>query len=510
MKKKDQRISRFQKKIRVILAVCIVFGGLLVASVVASVFKEDGLKNYEIFARSETVYVMIILAIALLVLLFFMLLAVRKRNRENEYLPAYLCERAKSVLDESQYADGENLVELEPVRGAELPFTEEAENESTEASEEKSPDGEEEAQPRKVEREPRFYNLSELDKQASVAKRYAGVDSLAELCERFRRYCATEKQLYYTIEDVRCFVASLTVTKLIVMQGMSGTGKTSMACAFGDFLGNPSLVVPVQPMWKERSDLIGYFNEFTGRFNETNLLRKMYEANCNTDEIYVTVLDEMNIARVEYYFAEFLSLLELEEGNQELDVVSDSWENDPRRLRNGKIELPQNMWFMGTVNNDDSTFAISDKVYDRAMVMNFDRKCEPFDCEGSGEVRISAEQFGELVREARAKYAVSDRNMRRIEELDRYLIEKFYITFGNRINRQLAEYVPAYIACGGDELEAIDGILAKKVFRKLDSKNPVRIKSEAEELQKKLDELFGEGSLPLCREYVKKKAEGIL
>ena len=59
-------------------------------------------------------------------------------------------------------------------------------------------------------------------------------------------------------------------------------------------------------------------------------------------------------------------------------------------------------------------------------------------------------------------------------------------------------------------MEAIDGILAKKVFRKLDSKNPVRIKSEAAELQKKLDELFGEGSLPLCREYVKKKAEGIL
>jgi hypothetical protein len=293
------------------------------------------------------------------------------------------------------------------------------------------------------------------------------------------------------------------------MQGMSGTGKTSMACAFGDFLGNPSLVVPVQPMWKERSDLIGYFNEFTGRFNETNLLRVMYEANCNPNEIYVTVLDEMNIARVEYYFAEFLSLLELESEKRELDVVSDSWENDPQKLNNGKIKLPENMWFMGTVNNDDSTFAISDKVYDRAMVMNFDKKCEPFDRESAESVRISKEQFDELVSEARAKYAVSDRNMRRIEALDAYLIEKFYITFGNRIGRQLMEYVPAYIACGGDEMEAIDGILAKKVFRKLDSKNPVRIKNEAEELLNKLNELFGDGSLPLCREYVKKKEEGI-
>ena len=145
--------------------------------------------------------------------------------------------------------------------------------------------------------------------------------SLKEICEDFRNYCCSELKLYYDIKDIRRFIASLSVTRLIILQGMSGTGKTSLAVAFGNYLDNTTVVVPIQPMWKERTDLIGYYNEFTKKFNETTLLYKMYEANYN-DEIYITVLDEMNIARVEYYFAEFLSLLELpnpEERN--LDVV---------------------------------------------------------------------------------------------------------------------------------------------------------------------------------------------
>jgi len=497
MKNENKRVSKFRKRILAIFMCCIIFGGLLVATIVASVFKEGGLQNYEIFTRSETVYLILIFAVLLPILLISMLVAVKKRKRENEYLPAYLCELAESVLDDSEYAEGENLVELIP--------THEAGDDGSMSSAESDADGTPEEK-KAVEREPRFCMLKETDERMRTggSVHYAGAKDLSELCEAFRAFCASRMRLYYDIEDIRRFISSLTVTKLIVMQGMSGTGKTSLSYAFGEFLENPSVIVPIQPMWKERSDLIGYFNEFTGRFNETTLLQKMYEAGYS-ESIYVTVLDEMNIARVEYYFAEFLSLLEIPDPDKRyLDVVSDKWDNDPVRLRDGKVRLPDNMWFMGTVNNDDSTFAISDKVYDRAMVMNLDKKCEPFECADHKPIRVSAKQLEELAKEARAKYAISDRNMRRIRKLDKYLIGKFRITFGNRIMKQLTGYVPVYIACGGKETDAIDDMLSKKVFRKLDSQNPVYVKSVAEDVCDYLDELFGKDALPLCKEYIRR------
>ena len=284
---------------------------------------------------------------------------------------------------------------------------------------------------------------------------------------------------------------------------MSGTGKTSLAYAFGEYLSNKTVVVPIQPMWKERTDLVGYYNEFTKKFNETTLLYKMYEANYN-DEIYITVLDEMNIARIEYYFAEFLSLLELPnpEGRN-LDVVSDKWDTDPILLKDGKLRLPINMWFIGTINNDDSTFAISDKVYDRAMVINLDKRAKVFDAPKVEKMKISSSYLQQLFKEAQEEYQMSSRNLRRIKKLDEFMISHFHLTFGNRIMKQINSYVPVIVACGGTELEAIDDILSRKVFRKLESKNPVYVRQQVETVCAYLDELFGQDKLPLCKEAIR-------
>ena len=350
----------------------------------------------------------------------------------------------------------------------------------------------------------RFCMLSQIDREREryEKKGYEQGVSFEYFCDSFRNYVANELKLYYTEDDIRKFVASLATSKMLILQGMSGTGKTSLAHALGSFVDNPSTVIPVQPVWKERSDLIGYYNEFTKRFNETQLLEKMYEANYSKD-IYVTVLDEMNIARVEYYFAEFLSLLELPDPDERyLDVVSDKWDNDPIQLKDGRIKLPQNMWFIGTANNDDSTFAISDKVYDRAMVIDLERKSEAFAAPKSEKIRISAEQFEKMRVGALREYAISRRNAKRLAELDAYMIEKYHITFGNRIMKQIKEYVPVYIACGGRELDALDDILAKKVMRKLESQNPIYFKNTANELLLYLDELFGEDEMKNCREYI--------
>jgi 5-methylcytosine-specific restriction endonuclease McrBC GTP-binding regulatory subunit McrB len=346
--------------------------------------------------------------------------------------------------------------------------------------------------------------LSQIDKaqETKVEPEYNDTITLEEFCNEFRNFASYKLKLYYDIKDIRRFIAGLAVTKILILQGMSGTGKTSLAFAFGEFLKNTTVVVPIQPMWKERTDLIGYYNEFTKKFNETTLLYKMYEASYSKN-IYITVLDEMNIARVEYYFAEFLSLLELPnpEGRN-LDVVSDVWETDPKLLRDGKLRLPINMWFVGTANNDDSTFAISDKVYDRAMVLNLDTKADVFEGEESHGQHISIDHVTKLFTEAQKEYKLSNRNLRRIRKLDKYLIQTFHITFGNRIMKQIEAYIPVLVACGGTELDGIDDILARKVLRKLESKNPVYVKSQSEALCNYLDELFGTDKMPLCKEVI--------
>ena len=358
--------------------------------------------------------------------------------------------------------------------------------------------------------EPRFSALNRLDEKGRMDVRSrgaSGVRSLKELCDRFRDFAAGELGLYYSIDDIRAFVAGMAVSRVLILQGMSGTGKTSLAYAFGEFIVNPSVIVPVQPMWKERTDLLGYYNEFTKQYNETLLLQKMYEAD-RSDKMYIVVLDELNIARVEYYFAEFLSLLEIPDSESRyLDVVPDVWVNDPKNLVNGRIHLPDNMWFIGTANNDDSTFAISDKVYDRAMIMDLNNKAEPFVPDEKaplGRIALTSERFLEMTAEEEEWFEITARNKNRLKELDEYLIEKFRITFGNRIMRQIRSYISVYVACGGEELDALDDILSKKVMRKLAALNAAYVRSEAEALSQFLDDLFGDDRMVRCKDAIRR------
>lgn len=349
----------------------------------------------------------------------------------------------------------------------------------------------------------RFPRLTAIDAEQSAqgADAYESAP-LDEICESFRGYAAGKLGLYYDIADIRRFVAGMGMSRLIILRGMSGTGKTSLAYAAGEFFGNSSTVVPIQPMWKERSDMIGYFNEFTKKFNETTMLCKLYEAGGKGD-IYITVLDEVNISRIEYYFAEFLSLLELPDASKRyLDVVADSWKDDPKRLKGGRLLLPDNMWFIGTANNDDSTFAISDKVYDRAAVIDLERKCTPFVSEEPKRCHISYEELSRLYNEAKQKYTLSGSAREKLAKLDAYMSEVFRVSFGNRIMKQIEAYVPIMLACGGSEIEALDDILARKLLRKLEQLSPAYVKSEADALLTLLDELFGEDSLPQSREYI--------
>jgi hypothetical protein len=116
---------------------------------------------------------------------------------------------------------------------------------------------------------------------------------------------------------------------------------------------------------------------------------------------------------------------------------------------------------------------------------------------------VSAEQFVKLVEEAQQEYEISKRNLNRLAELDAKMIEKFHVTFGNRIMKQIMTYIPVYVSCGGDELEALDDILAKKVMRKLEMQNPVYVRKAIGKLCDEIDDIFGEDKMPLCKDYLR-------
>lgn len=350
----------------------------------------------------------------------------------------------------------------------------------------------------------RFSRLAAVDLKYAAMEPPVYDDSmtLSQICDDLRNFACSNNSLYYDIRTIRLMLAGLASTKLIILQGISGTGKTSLPYMMGKYFRNDATIASVQPSWRDRNELFGYFNEFTKRFNETDVLRRIYEAGYN-DDLNVIILDEMNIARVEYYFAEMLSILEMPDPNEwRIELVASQWDTDPAHLAGGFLHIPQNVWYIGTINNDDSTFSVSDKVYDRAFIINLDSKGIPFDAPKTSSKRISYSYIEELYRRAKEDYPVTEETLNKIEKLDVYVIEKFRVAFGNRILKQLKEFVPVYVACGGTEADAIDYIFATKVFRKFESLNLSLIRDEIRGLINFMDSQFGKGTMKESISYL--------
>lgn len=326
--------------------------------------------------------------------------------------------------------------------------------------------------------------------------------NLEELCIMFRNYAAGQLGLYYELELIKQVFASFGAAKMLILQGISGTGKTSLPYALGQFIENPSLICSVQPSWRDRTELFGYYNDFTKKYTETEFLKTMYEGHFQ-DDIKFVILDEMNIARVEYYFAEMLSILELPRADERfISVVSNSADGDPYKMIDGKVWIPSNVFYVGTINNDDSTFAVADKVYDRAIPIDLDDKAAPFETPETPAMRVSYSYLLGLYDEAKKEHPISEEMLAELEKLDNYLIKHFRLTFGNRILRQIKDFVPCYIACGGTELGGIDFMFAKKILRKFESLGLGFIRDEIDGLILYLDKTFGEEGMKISKDYL--------
>ena len=453
-------------------------------------------------------WILVIIAIVVLLVLLGLIIAIgwllirkyirfRKTLVEQESMLNEIAELNKKVTDlvkekEEILAMKVSQLGLKPGEEAEV------------LSEEENKDKKDDVETLEDDGNYRFSKLHAIDLQFRDYKiqNYNNTFTLEELVDHFRNFAASKLRLYYTTNMIRLFISALSATKLVILQGISGTGKTSLAYAWGKFIKRDAIIASVQPSWRDRTELFGYFNEFTKKFNETDVLKGMYIAGY-TDDVYVTVLDEMNIARVEYYFAEMLSILEMPSRDEwVIELVPSSWDNDPKKLKNGKLQIPGNMWYIGTINNDDSTFAVTDKVYDRAMPIDINDKGQVFTPVDTEAMNINSSYLEGLFAEAKQKHPLSEEMEQKISDMDDYVIKHFRIAFGNRIVKQMRDFVATYIECGGTEVDGVDYYIARKILRKFEQLNLAYIRDEIDGFIEYLNKTFGKENFNECKDYL--------
>ena len=360
---------------------------------------------------------------------------------------------------------------------------------------------------KKKDTESRFSKLIQVDREAEENPKITVMNQtdmldLPGLVDRFIAFSASQLKLFYTSEIIARWFAGLATSKVLILEGISGTGKTSLPYAMGKFFQNDTSIISVQPSWRDRAELLGYLNEFTKRFNETDFLKSVYAASYS-DTINLIVLDEMNLARIEYYFAEFLSVMEMPDVNEwKIDIVPVSDEHDPKNLINGKILIPQNLWFIGTANKDDSTFTITDKVYDRAVAIAINKKADYIDAQFTEAVSMTFEYLDDLFKRTQSGFQLSEMASQGFAHLDEFIQDKFKIAFGNRIMKQIRLFVPVYMGCGFSEFDGLDYMLTFKILRKFESLNLTFLKKELDELILLLDRLFGKDQFKVSKDFI--------
>ena len=359
------------------------------------------------------------------------------------------------------------------------------------------------------------------------------LESLRDIVSHVKNYAGSrnkDERLYYTDNDIRAFLAGMAVSRLIILQGMSGTGKSSLPRIFAEAISGFNRLIPVESSWRDRNELLGYYNDFNKKFNAKIFTIELYRSakkRCKEIPTFI-VLDEMNLARIEYYFSDFLAILQEPDHDKWLielvasdmrtlpmelpeEVKQKMRKDDPtvfaiwekiERSRQGnlksetsdeekemltsylaklgrltgakdlidgrKVRVTDNIWFVGTANQDESTFEISDKVYDRAQVVSLNRKGVSEGQYANAEQKyISVTDLIKLFDGAINAYKKKDEVEARLEELDAVLMDKFDISFGNRIVTQTVDFAAVFTAAGGSMEDALDYQISTKILRKV-------------------------------------------
>jgi len=210
--------------------------------------------------------------------------------------------------------------------------------------------------------------------------------------EKFIKYLteiAKDHKLYFDMKIYYGMIAAMRSSKLIILKGLSGSGKSTFPKLLGGAFGIKTYVSEVQSNWRTKQDLLGFFNHFSKKFMPTDFTKHLVEFGMPdlfseiNRPINTILLDEMNLSKVEWYFADFLSAMftkppltkiniyDEELGIEKSKILSEAKKGFKEYAINGNIPLPENLWFFGSINEDESTQTLSSKVYDRAQVFDF-------------------------------------------------------------------------------------------------------------------------------------------
>lgn len=302
-----------------------------------------------------------------------------------------------------------------------------------------------------------------------------------------------DKELRYSKDTIKKFIAGLHMSPISILQGISGTGKTSLPRAVAmamtaddvrysvdngddELPQAPYRICPIQSGWRDKMDLMGFYNSFEKSYHETEFFNALYLANQPKYEhtLFFIVLDEMNLSRPEHYFADFLSKLEQSEGQRKIKIDNVPEDICPKSIVGGTLSIPKNVRFIGTANHDETTLEFAPKTYDRSNVIDMPRNC-PSDkipnCKK--KYNVTYDWLSKKFKEAEDKHIkeckIFDDFIKDSDLLD--LLAERGIGVGNRFEGQAKRFLSVFVEAGEnvkeDTAKAADHLMTTRLLRTL-------------------------------------------
>lgn len=305
--------------------------------------------------------------------------------------------------------------------------------------------------------------LSSIDQDLTIEERVVHI----------KKHLKHKYGLDYPLNVITRFYGSLCTNMIVLLSGDPGTGKTSLVKYFAEVIGGVYKIIPVQANWRDQQDIIGFFNPIEKYYFSTPFLDALLEAENNPEKIHLICLDEMNLARVEYYFAHFLSILQMKdekdrkielyssnhysEINKEVEKIIEQNNSQDKNLEKFKrqtsmksgikpeIKIPSNVRFLGTLNVDDTTLELSPKVIDRSFIIDFEKNTNDNDFDKMIEEEYSDIDYDTTLYLHPSEFKQKEYQLESSQEKELMsiieIVEKLGIKLSHRVENNINEFI---------------------------------------------------------------------